>query len=139
METPECPELPGQSRSMCEFDWWFTQAEEYLAYARLIIHDSNPCMPLFHVRLAAEFTFKAVTITCMKQVRKTHNNHTLFLQAAQVIPEIKRVFPCDTPAETRIFSMLSPHFTDGTQKPDELEILANRIGHLQSVVRAHFA
>ncbi len=105
--------------------------------------DNSAIVP-FLLHQAAELTYRAVLLSLMKKDTRTHSIKALIKHSRRVAPQLAAVFPRNTPEERQLVHLLEEAYLKARYEPRycmdvaKLELLFERVGHLQVLARQVF-
>ncbi len=105
--------------------------------------DNGTIVP-FLLHQAAELTYRAVLLSLMKKDTRTHSIKALIRHSCRVAPQLSSVFPRDTTEEKQLVHLLEEAYLKARYEPGysmdvaKLELLFERVGHLQVLARQVF-
>ena len=123
------------------FEPHYSRARAFLDAAR---HSEDAAIQSFLLHQAAELTYRAILLSLLEKEPHTHSIKALIKHSRRCAPQLNTVFPRDTAEEKQLVHLLEEAYLKSRYTPDfsldaaTLELLFERVGHLQALARQVF-
>jgi len=111
-EAKERTQEERRAQAQVWFEEWFKSANEFFQYFEFGVSQGNNKSAAFQLHQATERYYHTVLLVLSAYKPKTHNLEDLGKRAGDLHPELRNVFPQNTPAEERLFKLLKKAYVD---------------------------